>query len=130
MEQLAANTMEAVMQESARHPAHFADLLCRTNSERTFSDEEIERIRVETLDPGNFEYSANPVISLDLMIETARALAALIFNMNWCYVIAPVGKYFVTNDYPVFWYDPTRRPPVANGLASPGCILTCLSARR
>jgi hypothetical protein len=124
MEQLAAKTAKAVMQESARHPAHFAELVRRTNSDRTFSDEEIERMRVETLDPGNFKYSADPSISLDLMIKTTRALAALIFNMNWSYVIAPVGKRFITNDYPVFWYDPTRRPPAANGLASPGCILT------
>ena len=124
MEQFAAKTMEAVMQESARHPSYFADLLRRTNSERTFSDEEIERMRAETLDPGNFEYRANPVISLDLMIKTARPFAAVIFNMNWCYMIAPVGNRFITNDHPVFWYDPTRWPPAANGLASPGCILT------
>jgi hypothetical protein len=123
-EQIAAKLAESVMQESARHPAYFADLLRRTNSERTFSDEELERMRVETLDPGNFEYRANPVISLDLMIKAARELAKVIFTMNWCYSIAPVGTRFITNDNPVFWYDRTRKPPAANGLASPGSILT------
>jgi hypothetical protein len=123
-DQIAAKLAESVMQESARHPAYFADLLRRTNSEKTFSDEELERMRVETLDPGNFEYRANPVISLDLMIKTARELTKVIFLMNWCYVVAPVGKHFVTNDGPVFWYDPQVRPPAANGLRSPGCILT------
>ncbi|MGH9343836.1 MAG: DUF4238 domain-containing protein, partial [Terriglobia bacterium] len=123
-EQLAGKLAESVMQESARHPVYFADLLRRTNSERTFSEEELERMRVETLDPGNFEYRANPVISLDLMIKAARELAKVIFTMNWCYAIAPVGKHFVTNDNPVFWYDPTQKPPIANGLASPGCILS------
>jgi hypothetical protein len=123
-EQSAAKLAEAVTQESARHPAYFADLLRRTNRDRTFSDEELERMRVETLDPSNFEYRANPVISLDMMVKVARALAKVIFLMNWCYAIAPVGRHFLTNDNPVFWYDPRARLPAANGLRSPGCILT------
>jgi hypothetical protein len=112
------------MQESARHPAYFADLLRRTNRDRKFTDEELERMRVETLDSGNFEYRANPVISLDMMIKLARELAKVIFRMNWCYAVAPAGKHFITNDNPVFWYDPRVRPPEANGLCSSGCILT------
>lgn len=123
-EQIAAKLAEATMQESARHPAYFADLLRRTNGDRTFTDEELERIRVETLDPGNFEYRANPAISLDMMIKLARELAKVIFMMNWCYAVAPIGNHFITNDNPVFWYDPRVRPPEANGLGSPGCILT------
>jgi hypothetical protein len=121
---IAAKLAEATMQESARHPAYFADLLRRTNRDRTFTDEEMERIRVETLEPGNLEYRANPDISLDMMINLARELAKVMFLMNWCYAIAPADKHFITNDGPVFWYDPRVRPPEANGLRSPGCILT------
>jgi len=123
-EKIAAKIAESVMQESARHPAYFAELLRRTNSERTFSDDELERMRVETLDPGSFEYRANPIISLDLMIKVTRSLAKEIFTMNWCYMFAPVGRHFITNDDPVFWYDPRERAPAANGLRSPNCILT------
>lgn len=76
------------------------------------------------LEPGAFEYRGTPSFSLEFMLKTAQHLGPILLSMEWRYAVAPIGRRFVTSDNPVFWQDPSGRPPFANGFASPGTILT------
>jgi hypothetical protein len=124
LEESAGMVGESIMRVAANHPAYFARMMREANPHRQFSDEELERERMVTLQLDAFQYRGSPELSLEFMLSIAGALSPVFFGMRWVYAIAPVGRHFITGDGPVFWYDATAPAPGANGLRSLNTTLT------
>ncbi len=78
---------------------------------------------IELLKAVNIE---NDITTLELMIEMSKIFTPIINEMHWQFLIAPVGKYFVTSDNPLILNDPTIReilPPFL-GWNNPNIQLT------
>ncbi len=83
-----------------------------------------EEARIRILN-NYYTIRADPSVSLIPILHSSHTPASLLFQMRWAFAIAPEGATFPTTDFPVFWTDPTAKPPdVGVGLAAPNIQLT------
>jgi hypothetical protein len=123
-EEVIGRVAAATVRVAARHPAYFARTIREANKAKKFTNEEIEQMRQEALEPDAFEYRGTPSASLGFMLSAAQGIAPIIFSMQWRFAVPPIGARFITSDNPVFWRDPSALGFLADGLASRGTILT------
>ncbi len=110
VERVTADIMKQIGQLSAAHPEHFERTLREAmKAKGQEPPKDIEAVRQFVL-KGEYMVHADPLLSMQMMIEQAGPIAEYIFNFEWRILEAPAGAVFVTSDAPLELVATERLP--------------------
>jgi hypothetical protein len=85
----------------------YARFLREAMPDRAFTEDEIDQAWKFARDPSNYKISFGNEASLKPVVATMEAVAHMIADMRWSYIIAPEeSPGFITSDNPVTWVVP------------------------
>ena len=88
---------------------------------REFAEKKGEELKISTEDMvrairgDTVKWNVNQEFITQLSMTQLTKFSEVIFNMNWRFLVAPYGEYFVTTDSPAYWQDLTPRPAFFRG---------------
>jgi hypothetical protein len=101
IERMTGDIAKDVLQMSAAHPEHYARTMRDAHRSKGLEPPaDIEALRRFAL-AGAYRVRANPLLSLQVMVETAPRIAYYAFRCQWRVLEAPDHAAFITSDGPL-----------------------------